>query len=162
MTDAIDPRLFDATLFRLLCIARPRGWVTTHSPAGRTSPMGGHTSAMVPQMMGVRSPLVSDPDMHHGTCMTHVPWCMSGSLTRDGGENVPGSRRMRKPQFYVYGKRPMGKVVSLTTLLSIRWCQTVCCDGCGVVLKTNTQVVDGLHYAKMKSATINKNPQENI
>ena len=25
--------------------------------------------------------LVSDPDMHHGTCVTHVPWCMSGSLT---------------------------------------------------------------------------------
>ena len=26
-------------------------------------------------------PRVSDPDMHHGTCVTHVPWCMSGSLT---------------------------------------------------------------------------------
>ena len=37
-----------------------------------------------------RKPLVSDPDMHHGTCVTHVPWCMSGSLTRGGGENVPG------------------------------------------------------------------------
>ena len=39
---------------------------------------------------------VSDPDMHHGTCVTHVlPWCMPGSLT-DGfhwsrwRENVPG------------------------------------------------------------------------
>ena len=28
--------------------------------------------------------------MHHGTCVTHVRWCMSGSLTRGGGENVPG------------------------------------------------------------------------
>ena len=28
--------------------------------------------------------------MHHGTCVTHVPWCMSGSLTCGGGENVPG------------------------------------------------------------------------
>ena len=37
-----------------------------------------------------RKPLVSDPGMHHGTCVTHVPWCMSGSLTRCGGENVPG------------------------------------------------------------------------
>ena len=35
-------------------------------------------------------PLVSDPNMHHGTCVTHVPWCMSGSLTRGRGENVPG------------------------------------------------------------------------
>ena len=37
-----------------------------------------------------RKPLVSDPDMHHGTCATHVPWCMSGLLTRGGGESVPG------------------------------------------------------------------------
>ena len=35
-------------------------------------------------------PLVIDPGMHHGTCVTHVPWCMSGSLTGGGGENVPG------------------------------------------------------------------------
>ena len=37
-----------------------------------------------------RKPLVSDPDMHHGTCVTHVPWCMSGSLTCGNGENVLG------------------------------------------------------------------------
>ena len=37
-----------------------------------------------------RKPLVSDPGMHHCTCVTHVPWCMSGSLSRDGVENVPG------------------------------------------------------------------------
>ena len=35
-------------------------------------------------------PLVSDPGMHRDTCVTHVPWCMSGSLTRGGGEIVPG------------------------------------------------------------------------
>ena len=38
-----------------------------------------------------KKPLVSNPDMHHGTCVTHVPWCMSGSLTRRGRENVPGN-----------------------------------------------------------------------
>ena len=37
-----------------------------------------------------RKPLVSDPGMHHSTCVTHVPWCMSGSLIRGSGENVPG------------------------------------------------------------------------
>ena len=37
-----------------------------------------------------RKPLVSDPGMHHGTCVTHAPWCMSGSLTRGDGKNVPG------------------------------------------------------------------------
>ena len=36
-----------------------------------------------------RKPLVSDPGMHHGTCLTHVPWCLSGSLTRGGGKTFP-------------------------------------------------------------------------
>ena len=36
-----------------------------------------------------RKLLVSDHGMHHGTCVTHVPCCMSGSLTRGGGENIP-------------------------------------------------------------------------
>ena len=44
-----------------------------------------------------RKPLVIDPGMHHGTCVTHVPWCISGSLTQH-------SRRMRNTQFYVSGK----------------------------------------------------------
>ena len=35
-------------------------------------------------------PLVSNIGMHHGTRVTHVPWCMSGSLTCGGGENIPG------------------------------------------------------------------------
>ena len=37
-----------------------------------------------------RKPLVSDLGMHHGTCVRHVPLCMSGSPTRGGGGNVPG------------------------------------------------------------------------
>ena len=41
-----------------------------------------------------RNPRVSDPVMHHGTCVTHVPWCESGSLIRgggkSGGKNDPG------------------------------------------------------------------------
>ena len=39
----------------------------------------GHTPGM-PRTFSL-TPRVSDPDMHHGTCVTHVPWCMSGSLT---------------------------------------------------------------------------------
>ena len=37
-------------------------------------------------------PRVSDLDMQHDTCVTHVPWCMPGSLPSGfvGGENVPG------------------------------------------------------------------------
>ena len=56
---------------------------------------------------------VSDPDMHHGSCVTHVSWCMPGSLTtgflwsRWRGKCCRHSWRMRNPQFYVSGKRPM-------------------------------------------------------
>ena len=59
------------------------------------------------------APLVSYPDMHHGTCVTHVPWCMLGSLTSSflwtrWQENRSRlSRRMRNPQLCVSGKRPM-------------------------------------------------------
>ena len=66
-----------------------------------------------PGMPGTFSPppWVSDPDMHHGTCVTHVPWCMLGSLTngfrwsRWRGKRSRHSQRMRNPQIYVSGKR---------------------------------------------------------
>ena len=37
-----------------------------------------------------RKPLVSVPGIQYDICVTYVSWCMSGSLTRGGGENVPG------------------------------------------------------------------------
>ena len=60
-------------------------------------------------------PRVSNPDMHHGTCVTHVLWCMPGSLIITSGFNwsqwrgkrYRHSRRMRNPQFYVSGKKSM-------------------------------------------------------
>ena len=50
----------------------------------------GNAGNVSPRRRFQRKPLVSDPGMHHGTCVTHVPWCMSGSLTCGDGENVPG------------------------------------------------------------------------
>ena len=61
-------------------------------------------------------PRVCDPTMHHGTCVTHVPWCMPGTVTsgfvwnRWRGKRSRHSRHMRKPQFYVSGKRPMERL----------------------------------------------------
>ena len=46
--------------------------------------------------------------------VTHVPWCMPGSLTRSflwirrRGTRSRHSRRMRNLQFWISGKRPMG------------------------------------------------------
>ena len=53
------------------------------------------------------SPRVSDPNMHHGTCVTHMPWCMPGSLTSsafevDGGEDVPGIPGACTTQIFTY------------------------------------------------------------
>ena len=56
--------------------------------------------AHAPVMPGAFSPppRVSDPGRHHGTCVTHVPWCMPGSLTSGflwsrRRKNVPGIPR---------------------------------------------------------------------
>ena len=57
---------------------------------------------------------VSDPDMHHRTCVMHVPWCMPESLTSGfiwswwQGKCSRHCQRMRNPQFYVSGMRPIG------------------------------------------------------
>ena len=75
--------------------------------------------AHAPGMPGTFSPppLVSDPDIHHGTCVTHVPWCMPGELTsgflwcRCREKRSRHSRRMRNPKFCVSGKRPMLNIV---------------------------------------------------
>ena len=69
--------------------------------------------AHAPGMPGLLSPpqRLSDPGMHQGTCVTHVPECMPGSLTRSfiwsrwREKRSRHSRRMRNPHFYLSGKR---------------------------------------------------------
>ena len=71
--------------------------------------------AHAPGMPGTFSPpqCFSDPAMHHGTCVTHVPWSMPGTLissflwSRWRGKRSRHSQRMRNPQFYVSGKTPI-------------------------------------------------------
>ena len=82
--------------------------IMTHRPLPRYAKL---RVTHAPGMPGTFSPppRVSYPDIHHGTCVTHVPWCMpeslsSGFLCRWRGKR---SRRMRNPQFCVSGKRPM-------------------------------------------------------
>ena len=65
----------------------------------------GNAGNVSPRRRLQRKPLVNDPGMHHGTCVTHVPWCMSGSLTRGGGETFPAFPAHAHPQFYLSGKR---------------------------------------------------------
>ena len=64
-----------------------------------------------------RKLLVSDPYMHHDTCVTHVPWCMSGSLNqRWQGKRSRHSRRMRARNFtyLVWGpSRPISSSLNM-------------------------------------------------
>ena len=87
-------------------------------------------------MLGTFSPPppISDPDMHHGTCGTHMPWCMPGSLpsvflrSRWRGKRSRHFRCMRNPQFYVSGKRPIvpHKKSSLNEGGVLKACQLRC------------------------------------
>ena len=86
----------------------------THGPLTRYAKL---RVAHAPAMPGMfSSPVrVNDPDMHHGTCLTHVPGCLPGSLTcgflwsRWRGKRSRHPRRMRNPQFCVSCMKPMGK-----------------------------------------------------
>ena len=78
-------------------------------------PLARYVKLRVAHAPGMFSPLsrVSDPDLHHGTWATHVPCCMPGSLTSDfrwsrcRRKRSRQSRRMRDPQIYLSGKRPI-------------------------------------------------------
>ena len=70
-----------------------------------------------------RKPLVSDPGMHHGTCVTHGPWYMSGSLTRDGGKNapgIPGACAIRNFTYLVRGPWVTQESFSMSSLCGIQ------------------------------------------
>ena len=87
-------------------------WVVAHGPLTRCVKL---RFAHVPGTFSP-PPRVSNPDMYHGTCVTHVPWCMLGSLTICflwGRWREKRSRRMRNPQFYLSGKRSIAYDISV-------------------------------------------------
>ena len=51
---------------------------------------------VLPRRRIQRKPRVGNPGVHHGTCVTHVPWCMPGLLTRGRwrGKRPRHSRRI--------------------------------------------------------------------
>ena len=83
-------------ILKWISIIRYKQWIC--KPQRRHGPLTRYENlriAHAPGMPGTFSPAprVSDPDMHHGTCVTHVPWCIPGSLTSGFlccpcGENV--------------------------------------------------------------------------
>ena len=100
------------TSTNISCNSSPAKNTSIHGPLARYVQS---QVALAPGMPGTfyPPPRFSDPDMHHGTCVTHVPWCMPGSLTRGflwsryRGKRSQHSWRMRNQRFYVSGKRPI-------------------------------------------------------
>ena len=101
----------------LLNIDSGNGLAPSHGPLARYVKS---QIAHAPGMPGTFSPppRFSDPGMHHGTCV--IPGSLtSGFLwSRWRGKSSRHSRRMRNPQFYVSGKRPI--TWTNADLLSVR------------------------------------------
>ena len=64
-----------------------------------------------------RKPLFSD----HGTCVTHVPWCISGSLTRSGGETFPAFPAHAQPAIMpIWQEAHASRIWITSSCLSLR------------------------------------------
>ena len=83
----LQTRLFSGVSSGLI---QPRHGPLTRYVKVRVAHAPGKPGMFSPQPTSQRRPLISDPGLHHSKCIMHVPWCMSGTLTRGGGENVPG------------------------------------------------------------------------
>ena len=79
----------------------------------------GNAGNVFPRCWLQMKPLVSDPGMHHGTCVTHVPWCMLGSLARGGGENVPGIPGACAPVILRIWQEAHSKMYSLNFMITL-------------------------------------------
>ena len=86
--------------------------------------------AHTPGMLGMFSlpPGVSDPDMHHGACMAHLPCCMPGSLTSgflwcwclEIFPGFPGACATRNCTYLVRG--PCVLPPSVVSSYRFKWC----------------------------------------
>ena len=115
-------------LFYFIFLSRGKG---QYMNFGRNGPPARYIKLRVAHAPGMPgtffpTPRVSNHDMHHDTCETHVPWYTPGSLTsgflwtRSRGKRSRHSWRMHNPQFYVSGKRPISWP-HWHALLHIQW-----------------------------------------
>ena len=83
-------------------------WVTSKIHLNKLLVTLPWASCQIPKIAFSPPPRVSDPDMHHGTCVTHVPWCMPGSLTngflwsRWWGKTFPAFPAHAQPTIFAY------------------------------------------------------------
>ena len=92
-----------------LRVTHAPGMSGTFSPPPRVSdPDMHHGTCVTPGSLTFSPPpRVSDPDMHHGTCVTPGSLTCGFLWSQWRGKRSRHSRRMRNRQFYISGKRPM-------------------------------------------------------
>ena len=93
-------------------------WTNVDPDLCRHGPLAKYVKLQVvhaPGMLGTFSPppRLRDPDLNHGKCVRHVPWCMPGPLSsgflwsRWRGKRSRHLQRMHNLQFYVSVRRPV-------------------------------------------------------
>ena len=90
-----------------------------------------------------RKLLVSDPGMHHDTCVTHVPWCKSGSLTRGRGKTFPAFPAHAQPAIFTY----LARVPWIYT--TWHGCRTCICNRTNLLIAKCINSTSCLFYLKM-------------
>ena len=81
----------------------------------------GNAGNVFPRRRFQRKPLVSDPGMHHGTYVTHVPWWISGPLPCSDGESVPGIPDACAPAILRIWQEAHGDADYLDTTMVTSW-----------------------------------------
>ena len=92
-------------------MTNPASWYTHHQSLVRLVKLRVAHAPGMPKAFSP-PPRISDPDMHHSTCMTHVPWCLPGSLTngflwsrwRENVPDIPGACATRNFTYLVRGR----------------------------------------------------------
>ena len=123
-----------------------KAWAFCQIYKGAGCACTGNAGKVFPRHRLQRKPLVCDPGMHHGTCVTHVPWCMSGSLICGDGENVlgiPGACATRNFTYLIRGPWNFCKQLQATTSTSCtiqtgRLFLGTCCQLSFIPLKMKT------------------------
>ena len=85
-----------------ICFRRMCQWVSCQIRKIAGCACAGNAGNVSPRGRPQTNPQVSDPGMHHGTCVTHVPWCSRDSLSPVAGKTLPVFSAHAHPQFYVY------------------------------------------------------------
>ena len=119
----------------LCCMYRHALWASDQIRNIAGCACTGNAGNVFPRRRLQRKRSVSDPGMHHGTCITHVPWCMSGSFATGGEEDGPGIPGACAPAiFRIWQEAYCDELYIMFFLSSITPTCCYCCSVCIIML----------------------------